>query len=330
MDPHYERCVNCNIHVRKRVGRKKVITTIDDANIATDKIGKKVVINDIFCSKCRPILTRSTNNVKTNDSSADQVSIESRPILSQSSSTTISSVSSTQDPSFFVEEKMEEECEFVELGFPRIITTHKYCCVCGSLQNKAVIPFEARQQVFSTRRIFIPDGNRCCKDHLIKRRFYDEDIYKLRIHSNSSVIEVRDLEKLLGQLAISSDSSIIDQIGNHSFSEEQLEIFTGLTWEKLIKLREMLISMKNSTNRNVTQALVIFLFKLRTGNSNAVISSIFGLVREQMVSDYCNEVMSSFEKDVFPLYFGIDAVSREKLLLNSSNTARKLYELNDD
>lgn len=84
--------------------------------------------------------------------------------------------------------------------------------------------------------------------------------------------------------------------------------------EKLIKLCEMLISMKNSINRNVNQALVLFLFKLRTENSNAVISSIFGSVCEQMVSDYCNEVICSFEKDVFPLYFGIDAVSREKLI----------------
>ncbi|KAK0070837.1 hypothetical protein PV326_002025 [Microctonus aethiopoides] len=49
-----------------------------------------------------------------------------------------------------------------------------------------------------------------------------------------------------------------------------------------------------------------------------------------MVSDYCSEVMSSFEKDVSPQYFGIDAVSREKLILNSSNTSKKLYELNDD
>ena len=91
----------------------------------------------------------------------------------------------------------------------------------------------------------------------------------------------------------------------------------------------MLTSMRNSTTRSVTQALVIFLFKLRTVNSNAVISSIFGLPREQIVSDYCDEVMRSFEKDVLPRYFGIDAIIRETLLANTSSTAKKLYKAKD-
>lgn len=67
-----------------------------------------------------------------------------------------------------------------------------------------------------------------------------------------------------------------------------------------MKLCEMLTSMRKSVNREVIQALVIFLFKLRTGSSNVVMSSVFGLDREQMLSDYCDEVILSFEKDVLP------------------------------
>lgn len=61
-----------------------------------------------------------------------------------------------------------------------------------------------------------------------------------------------------------------------------------------------------------------------------MISSVFGLAREQMVSDYCNEVISSIEKDVLPHYFGIHAISREILLANTSNTAKKLYQVRDN
>lgn len=137
------------------------------------------------------------------------------------------------------------------------------------------------------------------------------------------------MEKLLGQLAIGTDSSIIDKIGNHSFPQKQLEVFTSLTWKKLIKLRGMLTSMKKSVNRNVIQSLLAFSFKLRTGNSDAAISFVFGLVREQTVSDYRDEVISSFEKDVLPQYLGINAISRDKLLTNTSTTAKKLYETKD-
>jgi len=45
-------------------------------------------------------------------------------------------------------------------------------------------------------------------------------------------------------------------------------------------------SLRNSKSRYVIQALVVFLFKLRTGNSNKVISSIFQLEYEQSVFDY--------------------------------------------
>lgn len=124
-----KKCINCNVYLRKVLGYKKVTITINEANIATEKIGKKVFITDTFCGECRVTLTRQPI-LKNSDLSADGVSIESQPISSQSSFTTVSSVStisSTGDPSYVVIEKMEEELEFVELGSPRNIATHEYC-----------------------------------------------------------------------------------------------------------------------------------------------------------------------------------------------------------
>ena len=62
----------------------------------------------------------------------------------------------------------------------------------------------------------------------------------------------------------------------------------------MIELREMLTSVRNNQTRNVTQALVVFLLKLRSGNSNKMIAEILELEREQLVFDYTASIMNSF------------------------------------
>lgn len=89
-------------------------------------------------------------------------------------------------------------------------------------------------------------------------------------------------------------------------------------------------SMRNSKTRNILQALVVFLFKMRTGNSNSNIASILGLDRGQQVSDYCAEVVNSFEKNILPESFGYFSKSRDDLVEHqTSDTVKKLYELED-
>ena len=58
--------------------------------------------------------------------------------------------------------------------------------------------------------------------HLIKKRFYDDDLNNLRVVSNYSKIEITELSKYLEQLSVRCDSSIHDKIGDFLLSEEQI------------------------------------------------------------------------------------------------------------
>lgn len=98
-----------------------------------------------------------------------------------------------------------------------------------------------------------------------------------------------------------------------------------------MELSNLLTSLKSSPSRNVIQALVIFLMKLRLGISNKMISSILQLDREQQVSDYCKQIIRSFEKYILPLHFGINSVSRQQLIQNHTNNISKaLFNTTDD
>ncbi|XP_043287510.1 uncharacterized protein [Venturia canescens] len=332
------KCVKCNVFLRKVPGFKKIVSTEDEAKDIMRKIAREVKVNDILCNKCRLIINKiqrtetsiqpSTSNEK-NTSQQESAEHLSQSFSFLSTSATTSSQSSTNDPSYIGAAKPAQEIEHVEMMFPRVISSHKYYCVYGSKSGITVVPFEARVQAFVRKRIFIPNGNRCCKSHIIKKRFYEEDIRDLRIHSNTSTFEIPDLEKLMTQLTISSDSMILDKIGEYAFPEERLTILTGLSWENILKLRDMMTSMRNTESRNVIQAIVVFLFKLRTGNSNRVIASVLGLEREQSVSEYSDSVINSFEKDILPMHFGVNAISRDTIMNHSSVTATNLYGSRD-
>jgi len=172
---------------------------------------------------------------------------------------------------------------------------------------------------FKKKRIFIPKGNRCCSIHIIKKRFFEDELNNMKIHSNFSKIEVSDLMNFVNQLSDNCNHELKNAVGDGSLSDERLKTFTGLTWENLNKLCGMMTSMRNSKTRTVLQALVVFLFKLRTGSSNNVIAAVLGLDYAQQVSDYCEEVMTSFEKDVLPNHFGYSSLSREDLVNNQTS-----------
>ena len=76
----------------------------------------------------------------------------------------------------------------------------------------------------------------------------------------------------------------------------------------------MLTSVQNNQTRHFTQALVVFLLKLRSGNSNKMVAATLQLEREQLVLDYAASIMNSFKKGVLLFRFGLNAISRRWLI----------------
>jgi len=100
--------------------------------------------------------------------------------------------------------------------------------VCYKTQDLTVVPKQARIQSYIKKKIYIPEGNRCCKAHLIKNRFFDEELSRLRVYSNSTKLKSFELSELLESLSIECDTMILDRVGDFSLSEEQIHLFTGL------------------------------------------------------------------------------------------------------
>lgn len=93
------------------------------------------------------------------------------------------------------------------------------------------------------------------------------------------------------------------------------------------KLQNLLSLIENSDAR-VAQALVVFVVKLRTGNSNKIISTILQIKEEQLILKYCEQVIKFFENHVLSLiYFDLNALSKNDLIQNhSSAIAKKVHD----
>lgn len=217
----------------------------------------------------------------------------------------------------------------VTMIMDRVCITKSQCFICKSTTGLIDVPFQARLQVFIKRRLFIPKRNRCCSDHLIKKRFYDNTILEFRVQSDESEIEIEELKTFLDSLSNKVDERLHDKIGEFSISSERLKVLTGYDWDTILELADMLNkNLRSSHNRNIVQALVIFLFKLRSGNSDQLIAAILELT-ETVVRDSVKSVLNCFRTKVLPNMFGVDAYSREFLLQQMSEAAKLLFDLTD-
>lgn len=331
-------CSSCEKYYHKMSNqRRKTIENVEDLTRVNEiKTSKNpIALGDQICNTCRLKLTTvaSTKSEPVELNLDEPMDYENSPLTSSLSPN--DSEKSGSDPTFLVEEKFMEnfkESNKIEMNLMRVISTHSYCMICGydKKTNLVVVPFNARKQVFVRRQLFIPSGNRCCKDHIIKSKFFENLIEQMEVYSSKSVIEVSDLTNLLKDLSVTADQTLLNNIAEFNIPEKQIIMFTGLKWENLIELREKLVSMEKSPCRTITQALIVLLFKLRSAQSHEMIASVLGVDSKQRVSDMIHQVLSSFEKDILSKEFGLQNVSREDLINNqTSSIAKKLFNLSD-
>ncbi|XP_058805630.1 uncharacterized protein LOC131672433 [Phymastichus coffea] len=324
-----DKCPNCGLSKKKMVRKKTRVDTEDEAIALSDYFATTVVVGDTLCQKFGGAARfAKSKQRKVEEAPAKENTPQSS---SQESTASESSQQSKIDTRYSPIKKEVIEQEFIQLPLKRVVSTHDYCCLCSLKSGLIVVPFEARRQALTEREIFIPEGNRCCRKHLIMKKFYNDELLNLKPISHSSNVTVADVAKLFKALSVTSDRELHDRIGDFTISEDRIKTFTGLNWEQIIELREMAVSLRNTDNRTVTQALVVFLFKLRTGNSNEMICSVLGLDRHQQVSEFSKSVLSSFERDILPSRFGLRSIDRDDLIKNHSTVLlQNLHDVSDD
>lgn len=210
-----DKCLVCKRNFRKE--KKKFRKVVDSDQIAeeySEVFVIEVKCNDKICSLCMSKVHKVREKKKKG---AKKTSVtQSQVSDSQHSSVTVSSSqSSVNDPTlvFSKSPEVQPPKELIELPIKRTLISHTRCCVCSEKKNNLnVVPDVARKQLFKEKKIFIPKGNRCFSNHLIKKRFYEEDLNKIKVFSNSCKLEVSEITNLLDQMVVDSNFEIHDKV----------------------------------------------------------------------------------------------------------------------
>lgn len=315
-----DQCCNClKRNLSKTPAQIKIINLASEVEAVSEQLNiENVDIGLKLCDKCRRLVFFGTRKSATEEQTTSTDESQS----TQESSGNIFEV---------VLKPAEEKKATIELFLDRTLISHTICCICKNKNKLTQVPLTARLQCFKQMRIFIPHGNRVCSEHLINKRFFDDDLKLVQVYSKTSSLTSDEICLFLQKITDSASETLLDKIKSSELSEKQLFSFTGLSSDQLQHLSKLLVSMRSSNSRDVTQALVICLFKLRTGSSNNFISSVFEIENEIKISDFCESVINSFEKDVLPKYFGVKSIHREELIRDHTSTyAKKLFNLTDD
>ena len=201
----------------------------------------------------------------------------------------------------------------------------RQCSVCRQLSRSSLctISEEDRELVFIKSNIFIPEGSRCCKDHLHAGRLHIGALNEIRPFNItqrkfSSVDTITWLSKFRDHY---NSIRYFDFDLPFIMSDFDCYNLTGISKLNFEHLTEMLndSKIKHSSNRSLRNAVGLFLTKLRLGISNKVLTTIFQFSNPKAVSRTLAAVREAMLLNFVPYYLGFNHISRQDVINNHSS-----------
>jgi hypothetical protein len=196
--------------------------------------------------------------------------------------------------------------------------------------NAAVISSDDRDFLFFTRNIWIPEGARCCSNHLIGHRIKLEDLDQIKPFS----IRQQELNSTDVHILLSKSQQLFEnQKARFSFdnprdlTDDEYRLLTSLSRDNFNDFVEIISSstMRNSSNRSIRTAIGIYLCKLRLGLSNRFLASMFQVSDKRTISRIIDSARQAILKTFVPNHLGFGHVTRQDVIDHHTTTiAREL------
>ncbi|XP_052696026.1 uncharacterized protein LOC128174533 [Crassostrea angulata] len=216
----------------------------------------------------------------------------------------------------------------ISLPLQRTPSSHAYCLICKRPGPKlVVVSSAARFSAFLHHEIIIPPGSRCCPSHIDEGEFRPGVLTKIQTFESSFVNKSTVLEliqKIRNYALQTSTSRFSFELSTMSNSDYMA--LTGISKENFEDLHSFISSdIRNTQNRGTRMSLGIFLLKLRSGMSNQLLATIFGISK----SSLCRAVKSvrtALMKSFVPHHLGLQHTTREEIIENHTRPlAQELF-----
>jgi hypothetical protein len=187
-----------------------------------------------------------------------------------------------------------------------------------------------RDYLFFSRNIWIPEGARCCSDHLTGHELSQEAIDAIKPFSiRHQELKSSDVQLLLNksQQLFENEKKRFNFDNPRDLTDDEYPLLTSLSRNDFNEFVEIISSsnIRNSCNRSVRTAIGIYLCKLRLGLSNRLLASMFQLPDKRTVSRIIDSARQAILKSFVPYNLGFGHVKRQDVIDRHTTTiAREL------
>ena len=302
-------CACCKKSFNSRVRRNRQCGRISLSNI---NIAKKCFESQIFelgqriCFKCRIFLQREKIRAPDNSSNDSDESIFS-PVNEPTSS-------------------LSKDDILIEIEVPKCTLSESTCIVCGSKSTRNRVPKLLRLNTYITRQFYIPENARCCASHHVNNMFYDDSFSQIKHVENSSFLPSNEVKWLLSSSTkICQKSSVMMSFKLSTTLEKDCYSITGFNNDQFHELLSKLTTLRNTDLRSRSEAVAVFLSRLRHNVSYDALSSFLSFRNAKVIENICNEVENAFMKHIVPFFIGCDNLTRHKLMQRQTLIATSLF-----
>ena len=304
-------CVCCKKSFKSNLRNSKQRGVLNSSSVIIAKKlfgNSNLEIGGRICNKCRLKLARTELVDKETSCDSSNCSTYSTDIKPTKSKT------------------VSNDDIFIEIEIPRCTLSQKMCIVCGSKKTRKRVPELLRLNTYIKRQFYIPRNVRCCITHYLNNNFYDNTFLQIRQIDNTSLISGNELKWLLassGKMCRKSD--IMMSFKLNDITDNDCYSITGLHHEQFDELLSKLPTLRNSPVRTKSEALAIFLSRLRHNISYDALSSFLSFTNAKQIENICNEVEKALVQDIVPYFIGCECLTRHKLIQRQTVIATQLF-----
>ncbi|CAF2019127.1 unnamed protein product [Rotaria magnacalcarata] len=215
---------------------------------------------------------------------------------------------------------------FITLSMNCTISSHRKCCVCQQyiVRNSLTVPSNDRSLIWLMKNVFIPEGARCCTEHILNGQLNVDAINQIK----PSIVQVMKFSASEVQLLIDQWQIHFQQQKRFNFddtrsvSDDECKVLTSLMKVQFEDLVWQISKsgIRNSSNRSIRTAVAVLLCKLRFGMSNTLLTVFFQLPDKRTVSRCIESARTALINEFVPKNLGFAHIGRNDIIHQHTST----------
>ncbi|XP_045457322.1 uncharacterized protein LOC123667471 [Melitaea cinxia] len=210
----------------------------------------------------------------------------------------------------------QETARIISQTYSRVAATSRHCIFSGCENvERLLVPTGVKEMLLCRYRLYIPSSARVCRYHL------ENDCWE-QLQSNIRDFTASQMDHMLNMME-RINLRTLDFNNINMMPPNLCQYWLGVTAAQFHELLAEMPSLHNEVP-SASVALSIYLAKLRTGDSNERLSSLFEMPRSTLERNM-NKARNCMSQQMVPLHLGLNHMTVEEVAARNKTIPEGLF-----